>query len=74
MFPSFQKPRIHTKNFILTIMNDRGINMDNLNSKELSEKLFYKKKSAFEKYGEDELSAAMEYARDYASFLNFSKT
>lgn len=48
--------------------------MDNLNSKELSEKLFYKKKSAFEKYGEDELSAAMEYARDYASFLNFSKT
>lgn len=48
--------------------------MENRNAKELSKKLIYRKKSAFEKYGEDERENALEYAKDYVEFLNNSKT
>lgn len=48
--------------------------MENSNAKELQEKLFYKKKTAFEVMSESELSDAMEYAKGYALYLDNAKT
>ena len=36
--------------------------------------LFYKKKSFYEQFGEKELTAAFDYARGYASYLDDAKT
>lgn len=41
---------------------------------ELQDTLFYKKKNFFEQFGEEELKAAFEYAKGYASYLDDSKT
>ena len=41
---------------------------------QLSEKLTYKKKSAFELYGAEELRAAQEYCCGYKTFLDAAKT
>ncbi|MBQ4042478.1 MAG: aminopeptidase, partial [Clostridia bacterium] len=40
----------------------------------LAEELFYKKKSAFELWSEDERKAAMEYCTGYSKFLDDAKT
>lgn len=48
--------------------------IDKMSAKEISEKLFYKKKSAFEKMEASELEAAMEYAKGYSVFLDNAKT
>jgi len=40
----------------------------------LAEELFYKKKSAFELWSEDERKAAMEYCEGYRQFLDDAKT
>lgn len=41
---------------------------------ELKDTLFYKKKDFYEQFGEEELKAAFEYAKGYASYLDDSKT
>ena len=43
-------------------------------SEVLADRLFYRKKTAFEVMSDKELSAAMEYARGYAEYLFNSKT
>lgn len=43
-------------------------------SEALADRLFYRKKTAFEVMSDKELSAAMEYARGYAEYLFNSKT
>ncbi len=48
--------------------------MENLTAKELSEKLLYKKQSAFERFERSELENADAYAKDYAVYLDSSKT
>ena len=48
--------------------------MENTSAKELSEKLFYKKRSAAEAFGEYDREQADSYAKDYAVFLDNSKT
>ena len=45
-----------------------------MSAKEISEKLFYKKKSVFEKTAGSELEAALEYAKGYSVFLDNAKT
>jgi len=48
--------------------------MENISAKELSEKLFYKKLSANEKFDESDLESADAYAKDYAVFVDSAKT
>ena len=48
--------------------------MEDYTAKELSEKLFCKKASAFEKFDQSDLESADSYAKDYAVFLDSSKT
>ncbi len=48
--------------------------MENTTAKELAEKLFYKKKSAFDVMSQSELDEAMEYAKGYSVFLDSAKT
>ena len=40
------------------------------NTKEGSEKLFYKKKTVYERAAKEALDAAFDYARGYAAFLD----
>lgn len=47
---------------------------DGMSAKEVSERLFYKKKSVFEKMDDSELEAALEYAKGYSVFLDNAKT
>ncbi|MBR6918469.1 MAG: aminopeptidase [Clostridia bacterium] len=48
--------------------------MENISAKELSEKLFYKKLRADEKFDASDLESADAYAKDYAVYLDSSKT
>ncbi len=48
--------------------------MENVSAKELSEKLFYKKKSAPELFDERDLEYADAYSKDYALFIDSCKT
>lgn len=43
-------------------------------SKELKEKLFYKKRTFFETAGKDGMAAALEYAKGYTEYLDNAKT
>ena len=45
-----------------------------MNAKELSEKLLYRKKSVYEKAGNDIVEAAYDYAKGYAAYLDAAKT
>ncbi len=49
-------------------------NIGNSKAKNLSDKLFYRKKSAFEKGGAAELDLALEYAKGYSVFIDSAKT
>ena len=48
--------------------------MENVSAKELSEKLFYKKKCASELFDERDLEYSDAYAKDYAVFIDSCKT